>query len=327
MSKCKMTKTTVPTQPDYVPGTIITNHPDAKYHTAPGLSSGAIRVFARRSPLHYQKLYLNKGIIRKETDAMLQGSLVHCLVLEPNSFEQRYEKEIDPDDYPNAMRTVPELKKYCEQHRLATTGVKVELINRIIAHDPDAPVWDVMKARQLNSRKRIIKAGLWDNARRMRDGVYNNPEAANLFSKGQPEVSVWGEFEPTGQMTKCRCDWLRPDGVTIDLKTCGCASPEAFSKACADHDYAIQQVHYMQTLSSAGHPQDYFVFLAVENEEPYICQPYYLDDKSVGLSEDFYANAMEKLRACLETDTWPTYTDQTELTLPIWKLKQLEQAA
>ncbi len=322
-----MSKSETHPQPDYVPGTVITNHPDSKYHSAPGLSSGAIRCFARQSPLHYQKFYINHELIRKETDAMLQGTLVHCLVLEPDTFEQRFEKEIDPDDYPNALRTVPELKKYCDQNELANTGIKMELTNRIMKHDPQAPVWDVLKARQQDSRKRIVKGGLWDNARRMRDGVFANPDVAALFSEGQPEVSVWGEYAPTETMTKCRCDWLRPDGVAIDLKTCGCASPEAFAKACADHDYAIQQVHYMNTLSSAGHPQDVFAFVAVENEDPYICQPYFLDDKSVGLSEDFYANAMEKLRVCTETDTWPTYTDQTELTLPIWKLKQLEQAA
>ena len=313
----------------YTPGTLIHNHPDFKYHSAPGLSSGAIRCFYRQSPLHYRKAYLDRELPRKETEAMLLGTLVHCLVLEPDSFEQRYQRELDLADYPEALRTVAEMKKYCEKHRLPTTGVKSELIARIQEHDETAPVWDLLVYRQKEQTKQeVIKTGLWDKARRMRDGVFANADVANLFKDGKPEVSVWGQHDSTGIITKCRSDWLRDeDGLVVDLKTCACSSPEFFAKACADHDYAMQQVHYMETLASAGYPQEVFAFVAIESEEPYICQPYFLDDRSIHLTEDVYHTAMERLRVCTEQNIWPTYTDQSELSLPVWKLKQLEKAA
>ena len=39
---------------DYPAGTVIHNHPDWKYHAAPGLSSSALKTFVKQSPRHYQ---------------------------------------------------------------------------------------------------------------------------------------------------------------------------------------------------------------------------------------------------------------------------------
>ena len=218
---------------DYPSGTIIHHHPDWKYHAAPGVSSSAIKTFVNQSPRHYQQRYVLQQADRKETDAMLLGTLVHCLVLEGDQFESRYEQELNADDVPDAMRTVPELKKYLEQNNLPTTGVKQELIQRIIGHNPAAQIWDTLVNRQRQSRKRIIKTEIWDRARRMRDGVMDNGGAADLLKVGEPELSVWGTHEPTGQLIKCRADWYRPDGICADLKTCACSSPEQFARDCA----------------------------------------------------------------------------------------------
>ena len=314
---------------EYTPGTLIHNLPDYKYHQAPGLSSGAIRTFYRRSPLHYYHHYVLHDIDRKESEAMLLGTLVHCLVLESDTFEQRYQKELDQSDYPDALRTVVDLKKYCEKNLLPTSGHKSDLIDRVHEHDNTVPIWDLMLFKQKDqTRREVIKGQLWDRARRMRDGVFANASVSRLFAEGKPEVSVWGEHEVTGQLTKCRCDWLRDnDGVVIDLKTCACASPEAFSKACADHDYAMQQVHYMDTLATAGYPQEAFAFVAIENEPPYICQCYILDEHSLRMTAEAYHQAMERLTFCIAHDDWPTYTSSTELSLPVWKLKAMELAA
>lgn len=314
---------------DYPPGTIIRNHPDWKYHAAPGLSSSAVKTFVKQSPRHYYLRYVLQEAERKESDAMLLGTLVHCLVLEGEQFESRYEQELSAGEYPDAMKTVPDLKKYCEQHQLATTGVKQELVQRILDYDTEAPVWDVMLNRQRQSKKRIVKAELWDKARRMRDGVLDNEDAVELLRQGEPELSVWGEHEATGQLLKCRADWFRTDGICADLKTCACSSPEQFAKDCAKFGYDLQQVHYTTTLNSTETCHcNLFAFIAVESEPPYLCQVYELDSRSIELATLRYEKALKDLEACKTFDEWPGYAETVStLSLPVWHLKQMERAA
>ena len=258
---------------------------------------------------------------------MLLGTLVHCLVLEKDAFESRFEQELKPDDYPDVIRTVPELKRYCEKHKLATTGVKQELVHRVLEHNPDAPVWDHLLARQRDSKKRIIKTELWDRARRVRDGVFQNDDAALILGYGQAELSCWAEHEPTGQLLKCRADWYR-DGVCFDLKTCACSSPSAFAKDCARFGYGLQAAHYYTTLNGTRLDCDLFVFIAVETEPPYLCQVYEVDDTLMELACRRHEQALSDLKTCVDTDTWPGYAESVStLSLPAWHLKQLENAA
>ena len=314
---------------DYPPKTRIENHPDWKYHQAPGLSSGAIKTFVNQSPRHYQWRYVLKLAEKKETDAMALGTAVHCCVLENDKFEKSYEAELDPESIPGLLRTVPDMKKYCDEHKLAKTGVKQDYIARILKHNPDAPILDVLLERQRQRKQvRILKRDTLDTVRRMRDSVHANPEAHQILSEGKPEVSVWAEHKATGQLIKCRADWLRGDGICADLKTCACASPSQFSRDCAKFGYDLQDIHYTTTLGNAGINCNAFCFIAVESEPPYLCQVYELDERSRRLARACYEKAMEDLKVCLSSDLWPGYTDTlSTLSLPTWHLKQLEQVA
>ncbi len=231
------------------------------------------------------------------------------------------------------MRTVPQLKKYCQANDLLANGQKQELIDRVLQHNPDAPVWDVMVARQKQGKRQVIDSGLWDRARWMRDGVFDNPDASGLFSQGEAEVSVWAEYpvpEPDEvcTLTKCRADWLRADGICVDLKTCACASPDAFAKDCAKFGYDLQDIHYSNTLNSANQACSLFAFVAIESEAPYLCQVYSLNTRSRLCAQQRYDQALVQLADCQQRDVWPGYTDSVStLALPGWHLKQREAVA
>lgn len=309
---------------DYVPNTVIHHHPDWKYHAAPGLSSSAVKCFVNQSPQHYYQRYVIQKFHRKETDAMLLGTLVHCLVLEGGQFESRYEQELNLEDHPDALRTVHDLKRYCEQHGLATGGVKQELVQRILEHDRNAPVWDVFLNRQRERRKRIVKAAMWDKARYMRDGVLSNGDAAEILRVGEPELSAWGEHEATGQLIKCRADWFRPDGICADLKTCPCSSPHEFARDCAKFGYGLQEVHYTTTLNSAGQNCNLFAFIVVESEPPFLCQVYQLDKRSREYYQRRYDTALNDIEECNFSGNWPGYAKPiSTLSIPGWHLKQM----
>lgn len=310
---------------DYTPGSIIYNHPEWQYRKAPGLSSTALKTFVNQSPRHYWQKFIAEQGEKKTSDALMLGKMVHCLVLEPDMFSGRYQCEITPGEY--MLRTVSDLKDYCSEHKLMTSGSKADLIGRVQAHDSSVPIFDVLREQQKHDHHDVVRSELYDKAHRMYDSVFMNDTAAALLKNGQSEVSVWANYDG-GHLIKCRIDlWDREQQIVVDLKTCACSSPSSFARDCAKFGYGIQQAHYCTTLKNAGYPVDNFVFIAVESEPPFCCQVYMLDDYSVSLSLQQYKHAMEQLIDCEQKDVWPTYADpSSELSLPGWYMKKVENA-
>jgi hypothetical protein len=165
----------------------------------------------------------------------------------------------------------------------------------------------------------------------MRDGVFDNISARQLFSHGDPEVSVWADYttpddedrDPVTHRVKCRADWLRADGICVDLKTCACSSPDKFAKDCARFGYDLQDIHYTQTLNSAGRECSLFAFVAVESEPPYLCQVYTLNKRSRAVARQRFDRALVRLAECQATNIWPGYAKPLyTLALPAWHLKE-----
>lgn len=304
---------------DCVPGTVIYHHPEHSYRKLPGISSTQVKTFANQSAAHFHDRYLGEPVIRAESAAMVLGSLVHCLVLEPDQVERRYTTAVAADD--EILRTVADIREWLKGHHLSAGGNKSELIDRALQHDPQVKILSVLEAQQKKGHRKIIKPEVMAQARAMADSVFNNSQAHQLMSRGDAEVSVWGQHDGTGLLTKCRPDWLRED-ICVDLKTCSCASPRAFGRTVIEYGYDLQQAHYLNTLCSAGKPVDIFAFIAVESEPPYLSQVYQLDGAADGHATRRWHRIMTRFKECLETNHWPGYTDDVKLALPNWYYQQ-----
>ena len=304
---------------DCVPGTVIYHHPEHSYRKRPGVTATQVKTFALQSPAHYHHRYLGEPLNRAESAAMVLGSLVHCLVLEPEQVECRYTTTVEADD--QTLCTVADIRQWLKDHNLSAGGNKSELIERAVAHNPDVKILSVLETKQKDGKKKVIKPDVFDQARRMADSVRQHPDAQQLLAEGEPEVSVWGQHDDTGLLTKCRPDWLR-DGICADLKTCGCAAPRAFGRSVIDYGYDLQQAHYLNTLNSAGIPVEVFAFIAVESEPPYLTQVYMLDSEDAGTAVQRWHQVMCELYECQQLNRWPGYTDEVELTLPGWYANQ-----
>lgn len=207
-----------------------------------------------RSELH---LFHNMTIGKTPTPAMQEGTALHSLVLEPDSFGAMY-------------CVAPECDK-------RTTAGK--------------ETW--AKFQSANSGKAILAADAWDRIHRMRDAIHAHPKADALLRMAKiRELSLFWDCPLTGVRCKARLDALADwdDIILLDVKRTKCASPEEFPKAIWNFGYFRQGAFYLDGYNSVNrrlHPDGkhveakHFAFIAVEPQPPYAVAVYRLKDEVI----------------------------------------------
>ena len=165
--------------------------------------------------------------------ALILGSALHCAFLEPELFDVLFIK-----DEKNDKRTVEGKTNDKEFQKRA-------------------------------KNKTILTEKQWDIVKEMHESLRKDKLVQNLFQDGEPEVSLfWDEKDIR---CKARPDWVIDKGrILIDLKTTKDASPEGFTKAIANYRYHVQCAWYSRAASICyDRVPDQFVFVAVENTDPF----------------------------------------------------------
>jgi exodeoxyribonuclease VIII len=113
-------------------------------------------------------------------------------------------------------------------------------------------------------------------------------------------------------------DWLTPEGVIVDLKTCEDASPVGFARSVAKFRYHVQAAFYQQGLNEHNITGfEKFIFIAVEKSAPFNIGIYKLDYEAIEQGELEIARNLETYRICKETNRWGGYaTEVQKLSLP-----------
>lgn len=164
------------------------------------LSATALKAFAK-SPNHYLE-YVNRE--RKQTDALLLGSLVHCLILEPHEVNARY------IEVPTLDRRTKEGKQVYAEYLETAEG------------------------------KQPVKPELWDQAQTMAERV--KIEAADVFNTpGKAEVETRGKI--FGYEFLAYLDYETKRSV-FDIKTTQDATPAAFQREAYNYGYHLQGAVY-----------------------------------------------------------------------------------
>lgn len=218
----------------------------------------------------------------EDKDHLNVGNCVHTLALEPDLFASRFFV------LPEGIRRDARTEKY--QAILADAG----------------------------SRK-IMTAPDMIDIKGMADSLRSNKKAlALLQSKGRVEASIY--WEEDGLKLKCRPDYLRDDGLIIDLKTTKSAYKSFFQKDAFNYYYDISVA-----LTSRGYkaltgemPKNY-VFLAVESKPPYLIEAYdtFREANGMGMTfagygEERLQTAINRLNDCTARDYWPSYNEGIE---------------
>ena len=230
--------------------------PEEAYHRAFALSATGIK-HLRISPLDFwARSPLNPERVAEESEARIIGRAYHKRIIEGQAaFEAMYAAELDPAEYPEALRTNEELKTAIERAggpsaRLASLR-KAELIERLLQYDPAAVIWDrLVAAHQERHLGKIRLPAL--AIRRVEIAaamIEKHPQLRQAFSGGMPEVSVFWVDAQTGTPCKARFDYLKPRAI-VDLKsyenTIGLPVRKAIARCVATYRYHIQAAFYLE---------------------------------------------------------------------------------
>ncbi len=260
--------------------------PNADYHAGPGLShSGAKRL--RKSAYHYHALLNPTAPARAPTPQMLNGTLVHCALLEPDLFFMRYV-------------VAPELHKASNAYKDFAAKCVAGGLLPITQQQRDAAFDQAQALRSL-------------------------PDIAQLMAGGAAEVSAFWRDPAHDILCKCRPDWVSPVGygkgcVLLDVKTTSDATPQQFARSVANFEYHAQADWYCSGYELASGQQVHgMVFAVVESEYPYACCAYMLDDEAMRKGRQMNLTARATYALCEEAGAWPGYPDTIQvLSLPAW---------
>lgn len=299
------------------------------YHAGPGISKSGLDQIDR-SPLHYWAKYLDpQREPWKTTRAKTLGSALHCLLGEPNNFEKKFCQTPKIENHPAALRTVDDIKARLKDLGLPVTGRKDHLIEKVKAADPAAVIWDEFLALQ-TAGKEILFPAEWERLHGMRDAIARHPISKILLGKGSYESSFYWIDEETGELCKCRPDFISPEGIVVDFKTSEDASPLKFQRSAFGYRYQVQAAWYLEGVMKAAlqakpdapkliDPSSIgpFIFLAIESSAPFAIGLYEADEEVLARGRLEFRSNLKTYSECRRANRWPGYSQQIQpLGLP-----------
>lgn len=256
--------------------------PNADYHGGPGISKSGLDLI-HRSPMHYHAVVTAANDNHESTAAQALGTAAHALILEPAEFVKDYCLGLRQSDVPHAIddrdQLVAMVAKLNETRlpKLATGGSKAEVVERILANQPQE-TWtpDQLAALKGADLKEII-----DQLNTSRTGLLSTSgsrhELAELLRANGVEATLWSDVqaewlknngdrtvltpEQWDQLHRMRDAVMahpaargvleRGQNMVVDLKTTDDASLEGFSKSIANWRYDVQHPYYLDGLREA----------------------------------------------------------------------------
>lgn len=233
--------------------------PEEEYHAAFALSASGIKNLRISTLDFWARSPLNPDHHDDETEAKIVGRAYHKRIVEGrDAFDAIYAPEIDPYDYPDAIRTNDELRAAIEKVGAPTAKIsgmrKSDLVARLLQYDPEALIWEMLVAdhAEKHGGKIMLPAQLMHRIEIAAAMIEKHPQLSKAFTGGMPEVSIFWTDKITGTPCKARLDYLKPRAI-VDLKSfensMGFEVRKAIARAVANYRYHIQTRFYMNAAS------------------------------------------------------------------------------
>ena len=257
-----------------------------QYHADTSCVSASMLKALNESPRIYEGKYITNEISREPSAAMQLGSAVHCLALEPETFDDQY--QVCPEDCSD-KRT----KKYKD--------------------------W----AKTADDTKEILKHQQVVDAHRCVTSLKANKIIGLVLgSDGLIEQSERWTCEQTGIRCKMRLDKICVEQqVIMDLKKTSSLTEREFASQVVKFGYYIQAAHYLEGARvTFGGDNWRFVFGVVEESAPFRSRAFELEQPALEMGRDDRERLLVDYARRMESGDWsePNERDLLTLELPHW---------
>ena len=230
------------------------------------LSYSALKQFSK-SPAHLDA-YWNRDLT--QSASMAKGSLIHTLVLEPDTYDEKYAI------YEGKVRRGKEYDAFCLE----------------------------------NEGKIILNQNEFNEATTIRDAVWNNKIAKNIFLR-TTEVESKFEMEYRDLKFKGIIDGIGNDFI-FDLKTTQCSEPSKFSRDAFNYGYNLQAAIYLKAVQ-----RKHYYIISVESAAPYNVTVFEMTSELINMGTQELETLITKFKAW--DGELEGYTDLIEpLDVPQW---------
>lgn len=270
--------------------------PNEEYHAdLSAVSHSALSRF-EIAPRVYEWEYL-QGIKKPETQAKRFGKLFHEALLEPEIFATKY--------YTDSIA-----------YALCPNRTRKAYKDKMKEIDSE------------NDGKELIKCDDWEDIGGMIDSV-KTALVKGALKLGLPELTLCWQDKQTGLKLKCRPDFLRDDGVIIDVKTTDCAEESAFMRSNEKYKYFRQAAYYLRGATEIkGIPYKRAVLIVVEKSPPWLHNTFEIPEAQIWEGERQIKKLLQQFKECKERNEWPGYKTENQVTMlgtSDWFIKKVSQ--
>lgn len=255
---------------------------NAEYHASEGISNSGLGLIDE-SPATYI-WHRNAPVDEDKLNSLDLGSALHCLLLEPDTYEQRY-------------MVAPEV------NRRTTKGREEEAEFMAGAKELGRQVLTFEDHHKLNI---------------MRDSVMAHPNAKWLLeADGHAEASIYWTDKETGERCRIRPDrFLNGRPIIIDVKKV--EGMDRFQRQCLEFGYHRQSAMYSDGFKQHFGEEPSFLFLAVSStincgRYPVRVRP--LSDHFFNMGHELYRHNLETYHRCRVDNEWH---DLEPIEAPYW---------
>ena len=246
----------------------------------------------RKNPALYKKTYIDMIAVRESSPAMILGSLVHAMLLEPSTVEERFAVAPIVDKRTKAGKEAwDDFKKSVDEK-----GEGIE----IVTHD------DVDQANRMIAAIRENSSSQY----------FECPTVVK-----ESEILSTVEFDGSPLQFKFIPDMYCPEkGFLVDLKTVSSYDPMDWAKDCVYNGYIRQMALYRFLLRSMQIPINECYHIVVDKGEYPSCMVAQFDPSDLDRAENQTFETIRKLIKAHETGVFlPEYYGVVpRISAPAW---------
>ncbi|WP_299083392.1 PD-(D/E)XK nuclease-like domain-containing protein [uncultured Paraglaciecola sp.] len=280
---------------------ITNNYTNEQYHALDSISKSGLDLIAK-SPAHFKSKARFIG-----SDTARIGSAAHAFILESGK------GVIVAPDIPRRSNADKEAWDTWFIHNGATHPIAT-------SKDPKLPADLWLPTFEQQTGLLVVTESERVAMSRMLESV--NTTAGDLLSGGKAEQSIL--FDYMDVSCRVRPDYLSRDKhIIVDLKTTEDASERAFRQSCAKYRYHVQHAMYSTGYHVVNSVWPEFYFVVVEKKAPYLSTVYRLNEDAVSHGIYLMDRDIQTYKDCIEADDWPGYSNNLELSIPIWDAPEI----